>query len=65
MASKSTKHNAEDIKARVAVASMATMAKAQGQEMTEQDRVDMMQQAKEHLAAGEKKPEDEKEIGTD
>ena len=38
--------NAEDIKARVAVATMATMAKAQGQEVTEQDQQDMMQQAK-------------------
>jgi len=37
---------AEDIKARVAVATMATMAKAQGQEVTEQDQHDMMQQAK-------------------
>ena len=37
---------AEDIKARVAVATMATMAKAQGQEVTEQDQEDMLQQAK-------------------
>jgi curved DNA-binding protein CbpA len=36
----------EDIKARVAVATMTTMAKAQGQEVTEQDQQDMMQQAK-------------------
>ena len=38
--------NAEDIKARVAVATMATMAKAQGQEVTEEDQEEMIQQAK-------------------
>jgi curved DNA-binding protein CbpA len=38
--------NAEDIKARVAVATMTTMAKAQGQEVTEQDQEAMIQQAK-------------------
>jgi len=36
---------AEDIKARVAVATMATMAKAQGQEMDESDHEEMMKQA--------------------
>ena len=50
-AGKSTKQDAEDIKARVAVASMATMAKAQGQEMTEQDQEDMLKLAKEQMAA--------------
>jgi len=38
--------NAEDIKARVAVATMTTMAKAQGQEVTEEDQEQMIQQAK-------------------
>jgi curved DNA-binding protein CbpA len=42
--------NAEDIKARVAVATMTTMAKAQGQEVTEQDQEDMIQQAKQMAA---------------
>ena len=37
---------AEDIKARVHVAAMATMAKAQGQDMTEQDQEEMIKQAK-------------------
>jgi hypothetical protein len=37
----------EDIKARVAVAAMTTMAKAQGQEITEQDQEDMIRKAKE------------------
>jgi X-domain of DnaJ-containing len=38
--------NAEDIKARVAVATMTTMAKAQGQEVTEADQEEMIKQAK-------------------
>jgi hypothetical protein len=44
--SKNSHFQAEDIKARVAVATMATMAKAQGQEVTEQDQEEMMEQAK-------------------
>mmetsp|Transcript_28626 Transcript_28626/g.59812 ORF Transcript_28626/g.59812 Transcript_28626/m.59812 type:complete len:361 (-) Transcript_28626:216-1298(-) len=46
-----TGNDAEEIKARVAVASMATMAKAQGQEMTAEDQQEMMKQAKEQMAA--------------
>ena len=44
----STKNHfeAEDIKARVAAASMTTMAKAQGQEVTEEDQQNMINQAK-------------------
>ena len=38
--------DAEDIKARVAVATMTTMAKAQGQEVTEEDQAEMIKQAK-------------------
>ncbi|KAL7557514.1 hypothetical protein ACA910_005268 [Epithemia clementina (nom. ined.)] len=57
IAVKSIKFDAEDIKARLNVASMATMAKAQGQEMTEQDQKDMMQQAKGHVTDGPKKSE--------
>lgn len=38
--------NAEDIKARVAVATMTTMAKAQGQDVTDADQEDMIKQAK-------------------
>ena len=39
-------NNPEDIKARLAVASMTTMARAQGQEVTEEDMEQMIQQAK-------------------
>lgn len=42
---KTKSDKAEDIKARVAVATMATMAKAQGQEMDESDQEEMMKQA--------------------
>lgn len=45
-ASNNSHFQAEDIKARVAVATMATMAKAQGQEVTEEDQQEMMEQAK-------------------
>lgn len=38
--------DAEDIKARATVAAMTTMAKAQGQEVTEQDQEEMIKQAK-------------------
>jgi len=38
--------DAEDIKARVAVATMTTMAKAQGQEVTEADQEEMIKQTK-------------------
>jgi hypothetical protein len=38
---------ADDIKARVAAATMFTMAKAQGQEVSEEDQEDMIRQAKE------------------
>ncbi|CAB9520117.1 protein DnaJ [Seminavis robusta] len=44
--------NAEDIKARVTVATMTTMAKAQGQEVTEADQEEMIQQAKQMSAGG-------------
>jgi len=46
---KSQKMNADDIKAQLSVAAMATMAKAQGQEMTEDDQAVMMKQAKEQM----------------
>lgn len=41
--------DAEDIKAKMSVAAMATMAKAQGQEMTEEDQQELMKQAKEEM----------------
>lgn len=41
--------SADDIKAKLSVAAMATMAKAQGQELTEEDQREMMKQAKEGL----------------
>ena len=42
-----TKHlEADEIKARVAVATMTTMAKAQGQELTEEDQEEMLQKTK-------------------
>jgi hypothetical protein len=43
--SNNTKMNSEDIKKRVAVATMTTMAKAQGQEVTEEDQEEMLRQA--------------------
>jgi len=43
--SKNKDEAAEEIKARVAVATMATMAKAQGQEIDESDHEEMMKQA--------------------
>jgi hypothetical protein len=44
-----TKMSADDIKAQLNVAAMATMAKAQGQEMTEEDQKAMMKQTKEQM----------------
>jgi len=44
--------DAEDIKAKMSVAAMATMAKAQGQEMTEEDQQELMKQAKEEMKNG-------------
>jgi curved DNA-binding protein CbpA len=41
-----SKLSAEDIKAQLSVAAMATMAKAQGQDMTEEDKEEMMKQAR-------------------
>ena len=41
-----------EIKARVAVATMTTMAKAQGQEVTEEDQERMIQRAKGEMAGG-------------
>jgi curved DNA-binding protein CbpA len=41
-----SKMSADDIKAQLSVAAMATMAQAQGQEMTEEDRQEMIKQAK-------------------
>jgi curved DNA-binding protein CbpA len=39
----------EDIQARMAVATMATMAKAQGQDLTDEDQAEMMRQVKREL----------------
>ena len=47
-----SKMSAEDIKATLNVAAMATMAKAQGQEMTEEDQKEMMKQAKQQMEQG-------------
>jgi len=44
-----TSMDAEEIKAKLSVAAMATMAKAQGQEMTEEDQQELMKQAKEEM----------------
>ncbi|KAG7342969.1 chaperone protein DnaJ [Nitzschia inconspicua] len=41
-----SKMSADDIKAQLNVAAMATMAQAQGQELTEEDRQEMIRQAK-------------------
>ena len=45
----SKKMSAEDIKAQLSVAAMATMAQAQGQEMTPEDQAAMMAQAREQM----------------
>ena len=45
----SNKMDADDIKAKLSVAAMATMAQAQGQEMTPEDQAIMMAQAKEQM----------------
>lgn len=44
------KDSVHDIKARFAVATMATMANAQGQEMTREDQEEMLKQAKEEMS---------------
>ena len=41
--------DAEEIKAKMSVAAMATMAKAQGQEMTEEDQQELMKRAKHEM----------------
>eukprot|EP00529_Nitzschia_sp_RCC80_P000834 CAMPEP_0113501786 /NCGR_PEP_ID=MMETSP0014_2-20120614/33161_1 /TAXON_ID=2857 /ORGANISM="Nitzschia sp." /LENGTH=547 /DNA_ID=CAMNT_0000396439 /DNA_START=58 /DNA_END=1701 /DNA_ORIENTATION=+ /assembly_acc=CAM_ASM_000159 len=43
------KTDADDIKAQLSVAAMATMAKAQGQELTDEDKEEMMRQAKQQM----------------
>jgi len=43
------KLSADDIKAKLSVAAMATMAKAQGQELTDEDQQEMMRQAKQQM----------------
>ena len=48
------------IKARVAVAAQTTMAKAQGQEVTEQDQEEMIKQAKQ-MSFDEKSPAQDEE----
>ena len=45
-----SKMSADDIKAQLSVAAMATMAKAQGQEMTKEDQEEMLKQAKQMAA---------------
>lgn len=45
----SSKMSADDIKAQLSVAAMATMAQAQGQELTREDQEAMMQQAREQM----------------
>ena len=50
----------DDIKARFTVATMATMAKAQGQEISEQDAEDMLQQAKQ-MSAEEQEQQQQQE----
>jgi hypothetical protein len=54
--SNNTKMNSEDIKKRVAVATMTTMAKAQGQEVTEEDQEEMLRQAMQQGVEDDKAP---------
>jgi curved DNA-binding protein CbpA len=49
---KAAEFNSDDALARVAVATMTTMAKAQGQEVTQDDQDMMLQQAKIEMSAG-------------
>eukprot|EP00545_Synedropsis_sp_CCMP1620_P000426 CAMPEP_0119006830 /NCGR_PEP_ID=MMETSP1176-20130426/2567_1 /TAXON_ID=265551 /ORGANISM="Synedropsis recta cf, Strain CCMP1620" /LENGTH=543 /DNA_ID=CAMNT_0006958835 /DNA_START=16 /DNA_END=1647 /DNA_ORIENTATION=+ len=51
LARQSGKFDAEEIKARMSVAAMTTMAKAQGQEVTNEDQEEMIKQAKQDSAA--------------
>lgn len=44
-----SKADAEEIKAQLSVAAMATMAKAQGQELTDEDKQEMMRQARQQM----------------
>jgi curved DNA-binding protein CbpA len=56
---------ADDAMARVAVASMATMAKAQGQEVTQEDQEQMLRQAKMEMSKKDEKSADENEESID
>ena len=59
-----SKFSADDVKARVAVATMTTMAKAQGQEVTEEDQEAMIRQAKQEMdGARQQAAESEKANG--
>ena len=59
----SSKMSADDIKAQLSVAAMATMAQAQGQEMTREDQEAMMQQAREQMKMMEQQQEQFKASG--
>ena len=50
MAKSKDQFEADEIKARVAVATMTTMARAQGQEMTEEDQEELIEQAKKQMS---------------
>eukprot|EP00934_Nitzschia_sp_Nitz4_P003505 Nitzschia sp. Nitz4//scaffold16_size188269//133398//135024//NITZ4_001807-RA/size188269-augustus-gene-0.96-mRNA-1//-1//CDS//3329538565//3495//frame0 len=56
-----SKMSADDIKAQLSVAAMATMARAQGQEMTKEDQAEMLRQAKEQMHAPVQFVEEEEE----
>lgn len=53
--------DAEEIKARMSVAAMTTMAKAQGQEVTSEDQEEMIKKAKEEMGAATTTPQQEEE----
>jgi hypothetical protein len=59
------KMSAEDIKAQLSVAAMATMAQAQGQEMTAEDQEAMMQQAKAQMGMMQQQQQQQEAAGTD
>lgn len=57
-----TKMTADDIKAQLSVAAMATMAKAQGQELTKEDQDEMMRQAKQQLDPSQQQEQQAQEV---
>jgi hypothetical protein len=60
-----TLHQPEELKARIAVATMTTMAKAQGQEISEEDMNEMMEHAKREMMMVNQQQQNDPEDGPD